>query len=112
MYLSPRFARDRPTRHFHSALHARPSLLPGGQSFDPSLIIFVSKRKAATTSVPNELASFPVHGSLVRPGGVRIERGWTSHARGHVDLDQLDHWLRVGWERARGASEPYPDSED
>jgi hypothetical protein len=31
---------------------------------------------------------------------------------GHVDLDQLDDWLRVGWERRRGASVPYPDSED
>jgi hypothetical protein len=31
---------------------------------------------------------------------------------GHVDLDQFDHWLRVGWERARGASVPYPDNED
>jgi hypothetical protein len=25
---------------------------------------------------------------------------------GHVDLDQLDHWVRVGWERTRGASVP------
>ena len=31
---------------------------------------------------------------------------------GHVDLEQLDHWLRVGWERRRGASVPYPASED
>jgi hypothetical protein len=30
----------------------------------------------------------------------------------HVDLDDLDRWLRVGWERARGASVPYPDSGD
>src|SRR5688572_3170963 len=27
---------------------------------------------------------------------------------GHVDLDELDHWVRVGWERARGVSVPYP----
>jgi hypothetical protein len=29
---------------------------------------------------------------------------------GHVDLDELDRWVRVGWERRRGASNPYPDS--
>jgi hypothetical protein len=26
---------------------------------------------------------------------------------GHVDLDQLDHWIRVGWERRRRASVPF-----
>jgi hypothetical protein len=31
---------------------------------------------------------------------------------GPVDLDELDKWIRVGWERRRGASVPYPDSED
>jgi hypothetical protein len=30
---------------------------------------------------------------------------------GHVNLDDLDHWIRAGWERRRGASEPYPDNE-
>ena len=30
----------------------------------------------------------------------------------HVDLDELDHGVRVGWERTRGASVPYPDGED
>jgi hypothetical protein len=30
---------------------------------------------------------------------------------GAVDLDDLDKWVRVGWERRRGASEPYPDSQ-
>jgi hypothetical protein len=30
---------------------------------------------------------------------------------GRVDLDQLDHWVRIGWERRRGASNPYPDGE-
>ena len=30
---------------------------------------------------------------------------------GHVDLDQLDKWVRVGWEHRRGASDPYPDGE-
>ena len=30
---------------------------------------------------------------------------------GHVDLDELDRWIRVGWERRRGASVPYPGSE-
>jgi hypothetical protein len=31
---------------------------------------------------------------------------------GHVDLDELEKWVRVGWERRRGASAPYPDGED
>ena len=29
---------------------------------------------------------------------------------GHVDLDELDKWVRIGWERGRGADVPYgPD---
>jgi hypothetical protein len=31
---------------------------------------------------------------------------------GHVDLDELDRWIRVGWERRRGAAVPYPASEE
>jgi hypothetical protein len=26
---------------------------------------------------------------------------------GHVDLDELDRWMRTGWERRRGADLPY-----
>jgi hypothetical protein len=26
---------------------------------------------------------------------------------GHTDLDELDKWMRVGWERRRGASVEY-----
>jgi hypothetical protein len=26
---------------------------------------------------------------------------------GHVDLDELDRWVRIGWERRRGATVPY-----
>jgi hypothetical protein len=28
---------------------------------------------------------------------------------GHVDLDELDRWVKIGWERRRGASEPNPE---
>jgi hypothetical protein len=28
---------------------------------------------------------------------------------GHVDLDELDRWVRIGWERNRGGTVPYPD---
>jgi hypothetical protein len=28
---------------------------------------------------------------------------------GHVDLDELDRWLKTGWERRRGSTLPYPD---
>jgi hypothetical protein len=31
---------------------------------------------------------------------------------GHVDLDELDRWMRIGWERRRGATMPYPGDED
>jgi hypothetical protein len=30
---------------------------------------------------------------------------------GHVDLDELDDWIQVGWERQRGATDLYPESE-
>jgi hypothetical protein len=30
---------------------------------------------------------------------------------GPVDLDELDRWMRIGWERRRGASNPFPNSE-
>jgi hypothetical protein len=26
---------------------------------------------------------------------------------GPVDLDELDRWVRIGWERQRGATVPY-----
>ena len=29
---------------------------------------------------------------------------------GRVDLDEVDRWVRIGWERQRGVSEPYPQS--
>jgi hypothetical protein len=31
---------------------------------------------------------------------------------GHFDLDELDHWIQVGWEPQRGATDLYPESED
>jgi hypothetical protein len=30
---------------------------------------------------------------------------------GPVDLDEIDRWVRTGWERRRRESNPYPDSE-
>jgi len=30
---------------------------------------------------------------------------------GPVDLDELDDWIQVGWERQRGATDLYPESE-
>jgi hypothetical protein len=30
---------------------------------------------------------------------------------GHVDLDELDNWIQLGWERQRGATDLYPESE-
>jgi hypothetical protein len=30
---------------------------------------------------------------------------------GHPDVGELDKWVRFGWKRRRGASDPYPDGE-
>lgn len=48
--------------------------------------------------------------SPVRRGEDLIAAGLLMLA-GHIDLDELDRWMRVGWERRRGASTPYPDGE-
>jgi hypothetical protein len=31
---------------------------------------------------------------------------------GHVDLDDLDKWIRVGWERSRGATSEFGGDQD
>jgi hypothetical protein len=49
--------------------------------------------------------------SAARRGEYLIAAGLLMLA-GPVDLDELDQWMRVGWGRRRGASVPYPDSED
>ena len=44
--------------------------------------------------------------SGVRRGEELIAAGLLLLA-GHVDLDELDQWMRVGWERRRGTDVPY-----
>jgi hypothetical protein len=44
--------------------------------------------------------------SGVRRGEELIAAGLLMLA-GHVDLDELDRWMRTGWERRRGADVPY-----
>jgi hypothetical protein len=44
--------------------------------------------------------------SGVRRGEELIAAGLLMLA-GHVDLDELDQWMRVGWERRRGTDVPY-----
>jgi hypothetical protein len=41
-----------------------------------------------------------------RRGGELIAAGLLLLA-GHVDLEELDRWVRVGWERRRGSTIPY-----
>jgi hypothetical protein len=48
--------------------------------------------------------------SGVRRGEELIAAGLLMLA-GPVDLDELDQWMRIGWERRRGAQNAYPDSE-
>jgi hypothetical protein len=50
-------------------------------------------------------------GAIGRRGEDLIAAGLLMFA-GHVDQEELDKWVRVGWERRRGASVPYPDSEE
>jgi hypothetical protein len=47
----------------------------------------------------------------VRRGEELIAAGLLMLA-GPVDLDELDRWMRIGWERRRGATVPYPGDED
>jgi hypothetical protein len=49
--------------------------------------------------------------SIARRGEDLIAAGLLMLA-GHVDLDELDRWMRIGWERRRGATVPSPGDED
>jgi hypothetical protein len=66
---------------------------------------------AATISASSAPGPSPVPDSLARLGELRklIAAGLLMLA-GPVDLDELDRWIRIGWERRRGAAVPYPDS--
>jgi hypothetical protein len=44
--------------------------------------------------------------SAARRGEELIAAGLLMLA-GHVDLDELDRWVKIGWERRRGATVPY-----
>jgi hypothetical protein len=44
--------------------------------------------------------------NTVRRGEELIAAGLRLLA-GHVDLDELDRWIRIGWERCRGEDIPY-----
>jgi hypothetical protein len=44
--------------------------------------------------------------SIARRGEDLIAAGLLMLA-GPVDLDELDRWVRIGWERQRGATVPY-----
>jgi hypothetical protein len=61
-----------------------------------------------TTSEPSAPGSSPVPHSLARLGELRklIAAGLLMLA-GPVDLDELDRWMRIGWERGRRADIPY-----
>jgi len=50
-------------------------------------------------------------GAIGRGGEDLIAAGLLMLA-GPVDQQKLDEWIRVGWERRRGSSVPYPDSEE
>jgi hypothetical protein len=62
----------------------------------------------ARTSEQKRQGLWRAGGSPIPVDGVRISlrRGLLLLA-GHVDLDELDRWIRIGWERRRGSTIPY-----
>ena len=85
-----------------SALHREALLTVRRPVLRPSLITSLSRRKAVMTSGPNVLASLPVPGSPVLPGrGEDLIAAGLLMLAGHVDLDELDHCIQVGWERCQ-----------
>jgi hypothetical protein len=59
----------------------------------------------------SDLAVGDIHKISITPTQQRRQRlsgryGGVGSA-GHVDLDELDRWVRTGWERRRGSTVPY-----
>jgi hypothetical protein len=94
-----------------AALHGEALLTAKRPELQPLIDHLAEVAQAATTS---EECAGVIAGSwfadAARRGEDLIAAGLLMLA-GHVDLDELDKWVRVGWERRRGASDPYPDGE-
>jgi hypothetical protein len=80
-----------------------------GPNSNPCLIISAQGRDDIRTECAGVIAG-SLFAGIGKRGEDLVAAGLLMLA-GHVDLAELDKWVRVGWERRRGASEPYPDSE-
>ena len=95
-----------------SALHVE-ALLTAGRPELRSLIDHLAERAHGRDDIRTECAGIIAgswFASPARRGEDLIAAGLLMLA-GRVDLDQLDRWIQVGWERQRGATDLYPESE-
>jgi hypothetical protein len=100
-------------RLLSSALHGEALLTAGRRELQP-LIDHLAEQAQGRDDIRTECVGIIAglwFGKPARRGEDLIAAGLLMHA-GHVDLDQLDHCVRVGWERRRGAYVPYPDTEE
>jgi hypothetical protein len=96
-----------------SALHGEALLMAKRPELEP-LIDHLREAAQGRDDIRTECAGVIAGawlGAIGRRGEDLIAAGLLMLA-GHVDQQELDRWVRVGWERRRGASVPYPHSEE
>ncbi|HEY6811497.1 MAG TPA: hypothetical protein VI074_02285 [Propionibacteriaceae bacterium] len=96
-----------------SALHSG-ALLTVRRPELPPLIDHLAEQAQGRDDIRTECAGIIAgswFASPARRGEDLIAAGLLMLA-GHVDLDELDHWIQVGWEPQRGTTDLYPESED
>ncbi|HEY6688420.1 MAG TPA: hypothetical protein VI094_19675 [Propionibacteriaceae bacterium] len=96
-----------------SALHSE-ALLTVRRPELPPLIDHLAEQAQGRDDIRTECAGIIAgswFASPARRGEDLIAAGLLMLA-GHVDLDELDHWIQVGWEPQRRATDLYPESED
>jgi hypothetical protein len=96
-----------------SALHGEAHLMARRPELQP-LIDHVSDVAQGRDDIRTECAGVIAGawlGGIGRRGEDLIAAGLLMLA-GPVDQQELDEWIRTGWERRRGASVPYPDDEE
>ena len=95
-----------------AALHGEALLAARRPELQP-LIDHLRETAQGRDDIRTEVAGV-IAGSWFAGGGRRGEDLITAGLlmlAGPVDLDELDRSVRSGWERRRGASNPYPDGE-
>src|SRR4029453_5220750 len=114
----------RPTSTFHtermstadqtlgSALH-REALLTARRPELRPLIDHLAEQAQGRDDIRTECAGIIAGAWFASPGrgGEEFIAAGLLILGGHVDSDELDDWIQVGWERQRGARALYPGSE-